>query len=266
MATFNGFLDAIKRLIIGIGEGTWDDQTRWDSFTSWTMWGGIISSPVIPTHGGVDGQPLYYKTDIIDLGSIQDVYIELRYSAEGTIHPVIEYSETDSALTTNTVINAYTDDNTTTGTIQTHTALDYYEEGYCSVEWSGFRARYIRLTAFVDNYESADQRAIPILGSFNWEVKTDTVEEKLNSEAVSGNAHTLSFTRIGTITNITMTAHSETDKKLVPQLVSKQNATVRVVDANSYSVDGVSATVDVNAEGIPGVFAVDSTGIQVEAV
>jgi hypothetical protein len=34
------------------------------------------------------------------------------------------------------------------------------------------------------------------------------------------------------------------------QIVSKANRQIRVVDANSFSVDGVSATVDVIAEGL----------------
>jgi len=248
MATYNGTLDTTTRSITHHGDYTWATAPDWGSYTSWVDYTG-------------DGSPLHYQTDIIDLDSIQDVYVEVRYNATGTIWTTIEYSTSDSSLSSPSYVEQYTSDNTGTGTIQTHTQLDYYEEGYCDQFYPGFRARYIRFNAFVENFTDATTRGIPVLGQFNWEVRTDTIEEKLNNEAVSGDAHGLSFSKIGTVIHMQITAHDQSNKKLVPHIVSKTAGTIRVVDANTFDTAGVSATVDVRAEGIPAGFDVGINGI-----
>lgn len=247
-ASFNGTLDETSRSITHHGDITWATAPVWGSYTRWVTYTG-------------SGTPLHYQTEIIDLGSIQDIYIQVNYNAVGTIFTTIEYHETDSNLSSPNYISQFTDDNTASGTVQTHTELNYYDEGYCDQFYPGFRARYIRFNAFVSLFTDATTRGIPELGSFNWEVRTDTVEEKINNESVSGDTHTLSFSKIGTVTNMVLTAHSQTDKILVPQIVSKTAGTIKVVDANTFDTAGVSATVDVRAEGIPAGFDVGKNGI-----
>ena len=45
--------------------------------------------------------------------------------------------------------------------------------------------------------------------------------------------------------------NSEANKKLVPQIVSKANKQIRVVDANTFSTAAVDATVDIAMTGLP---------------
>ena len=73
--------------------------------------------------------------------------------------------------------------------------------------------------------------------------------------AVNADPYTITTTDIDTIVSMNITAHSETDKKLVPQIVNKANKTIRVVDANKFDTTGVSATVDIAMTGLPTVQA-----------
>lgn len=257
MPDYNGTLDTVKRTITHHGDTTWDTATTWSGYTSWVSY---TAGP----YGGAAGEPLRYRTDIIDLGSIKDVYAQVNYNGEGTIWTTIEHSESDSSLSSPTYVEQYTSDNTGSGTVQTHTWLDYYEEGYCDQFYPGFRARYVRFTAFVENFTDASTRGIPELGQFTWELRTDTVSENISNEAVSGDAHSLSFNRIGTVINMVITPVDQANKKLVPHIVSKTAGTIRVLDANTFDTAGVSATVDVRAEGIPANFTIDDTGIKKE--
>tara|TARA_X000000950_G_scaffold276229_1_gene363730 strand:+ start:998 stop:1789 length:792 start_codon:yes stop_codon:yes gene_type:complete len=257
-AEHNGYLDADTRSIEAIGSLTWDTTTpgnslSWDEWTQWVTYTGSA-------YLGAPGFPLRYQTEIIDLGASVSGYFEVRYNATGTIRVVIETSD-NSDMSGATFQAQYTNDNTATGTVQTHTQLNYYEEGYCDQTYGGFTARYVRLTAYVELFDSLTQRGIPKLGKFNWEVLTDTVVERLNDVSVSGDAHTLTFSTIGTLVNLHITPTDQTNKKLVPAIVSKTNKTIRVLDANAFNVSGVSATVDVTAEGMPGNYTVNSEGI-----
>lgn len=258
MTTYNGTLNTETRSITHSGDATWSTAPDWGSYTSWVLY---TSGPYL----GATGTPLRYQTDIIDLGEIRDCYFEVNYSADGTVWTTVEHSEADSGLSSPTFIEKYTTDNTASGTVETHTVLDHYEEGYCDQVYTGFRARYVRFTAYVENWSSAAARGIPVLGQFTWTIRTDTISEHIQDQAVSGDAHSLSFSRIGTVINMVITPHDAANQKLTPHIVSKTAQTIRVLDANSFSVSGVSATVDVRAEGIPGSFEVSKTGIFKEA-
>ena len=254
MATYNGTLDLIRRSITHRGDYTWDTAPTWENYTAWVTHTDSTAQAATDALGSA----LKYSTDIIDLGSTQDFYVETNHSADGSIRPVIEYSTSDPTLSSPSYIGKYTDDNTETGTPETHTVLNYYAEGYTdedddTVAGQAYRpisARYVRVNAFVENFSSATQRGIGRLFNFNWFFKIERSKQSVKDVAVSGNAHTLTgLDQITFLTDLQITPHSETDKKLTGQIVSKANRQIRVVDANSFSVDGVSATVDVLAEG-----------------
>ena len=255
MATYNGTLDLIRRTVTHRGDYTWATAPTWENYTAWVT----HTDTTAQTATGALGSALKYSTDIIDLGSSQDFVVETSHSAEGSIRPVIEYSTSDATLSSPSFLGKYTDDNTETGTPETHTVLNYYEEGYSdedddTVTGQAYRpitARYVRVNAFVENFTSSTLRGVSKLINFGWFFRFVKTQETLRDVAVSGNAHTLTgFSKILFLTDVQITPHSETDKKLLGQIVNKSNRQIRVVDANSFSVDGVSATVDVIAEGL----------------
>jgi len=255
-ASYNGTLDEIARTITHHGDLTWATAPTWENYTSWVT----HSAPAI---GGANGTPLRYQTEIIDLGSTITGFVEVRYNAKGTIRTVIETGNS-SDLSDATFQSKYTTDNTDNGACITHTFLNYYEEGYCDDIYGAFTGRYLRITAFIDLFNTTTQRGVPELGQFNWEVRTDTVTEQLDDVAVSGEAHTLTFSKIGALTNINITPQQQTNKKLAGEIVSKANKTIRVVDNNAFNVSGQSATVDILARGIAGNLSVSSEGIVLE--
>lgn len=265
-AFLKGTLDIVNRSIAHKGDLTWADATQWSTYTRWCT--HTDTTAQIPT--GALGSALKYATDIIDLGETKQFFVETNHSADGTIRPVVEYSTSDSTLSSPSYLGKYTDDNTETGTPQTHTVLNHYEEGYCDEDesleqaYTPIEARYVRVNAFVEKFSSATTRTVPKLFGFNWSFLLRKKQEKLNNVAVSGDAHTLSFSKIRYLTNIQMTAHEQSGKTLVPQVVSKSAGTVKVIDANSFSTSGVSATVDVQAEGYPFRFVLRPFGLTSE--
>ncbi len=248
--------DTETKVLTHIGDILWNTSgLTWATYTSWA------------THSPATGTPLYYQTAIIDLGSSRTVYPEISYSGDGDIRAVIEYSTTSSDLSSKSFLGKYTTDNAIGSDIVVYDVLDYQDAGYTNEDtatdshYTAFTARYLRLTAFVDKFATATTRGIPSLNTFNWSLKTDVISETLEDVSVDSDPYTLTFTNIGAIINCQITAHSETNKKLVPQIVNKTNKTIRVVDANSFSVSGVNATVDVSAIGVPGNIEASTTGV-----
>ena len=160
--TFNGTLDTIARSITHKGDITWADATNWSTYTSWAT----HTSTTAQSATGAVGSALKYSTDIIDLGETKEFYLETSHSADGTIRPVVEYSTSDSALSSPSFLGKYTNNNLPTGTPQTFSVLNHYEEGYCDEDESlqqGYvpvQARYLRVNAFVEKFSSATTRAI----------------------------------------------------------------------------------------------------------
>ena len=251
-ATHNGILDTVRRTITHKGDLTWDNTTpgnslSWDEWTRWVTY---------TTNSGA-GAPLLYETDVIDLGSVKAVSPNINFSGDGTIRPVIQFSETSSDLTSaTTTLGQYTANNAIDGTVTTFSVLDYYDNDYADQDsslnhnYTSFLARYVKISAFVEKFRDT-VREVPQLNQFNWTLDESTVEEKVNDLAVSGETTAIPVTTVGAVDNIHITVHSEANKKLVPQIVSKTNKTIRVVDANTFSTAGVSATVDVTVTGRP---------------
>ena len=260
----NYSLDTDTRQLTHLGDILWNTGSlTWATYTSWAT----HTSTTTVAETGATGTPLYFQTAIIDLGSSRTVYPEIAYSGDGDVRAVIEFSTSDSALSSPSFLGKYTTDNAQDTEIVVYDVLDYQDAGYTNEDsstnsnYTAFTARYIRLTAFVDKFSSATTRDIQTLNTFNWSLKTNTITETLEDVSVDADPFTLTFTNIGSIINCQITAHSETNKKLVPQLVSKTNKTIRVVDANSFSVSGVNATVDVSATGIPGKLEASTEGV-----
>lgn len=259
----NYTLDSDSRTLTHNGDILWSTYSAWSSYPSWTQ--HTSTSTVAET--GATGTPLYFQTEIIDLGSSLTVYPEINYSGQGDVRAVIEFSD-NSDLSSASFLGKYTTDNAKDTEIVVYDVLDYQDAGYTNEDsstnsnYSSFTARYVRFTAFVDDFnEASTSRDVQTLESFNWSLKTDTIQEQLSDVSVSGDTAALTFSEIGTVLSMNITPHSAANKKLVGQIVNKTNKTIRVVDANSFSVSGVSATVDVSATGVPGRLEASTEGV-----
>ena len=270
MATHNGTLDTVNRTITHKGDIAWNTGSlTWADYTQWCQY--TLTTTAAET--GANGTPLRYQTAIIDLGSSKSVTPYVEYDAEGTVRVVIEHHTSSSDLSSSTFLGKYTTDNAIDTAITTYSVLDYYEEGMTDEEssaahnYTSFTARYVRITVYVENFATATTRGVPVLNKFYYELRTDSILEELNDIATSGlsgtvEARVLAFNDIGVATNIQLTAHSEANKKLVPQIVSKTNKTVRVLDANTFDTAAVEATIDVVARGLPGTLTATPTRIE----
>lgn len=261
MATYNGTLDTVRRSITHKGDYTWTTPSTWADYTSWVDY-------------TADGSPLLYETDIIDLGSVKSVTPEISFSADGTVRPVIQYSETSSDLSTaTTTLGQYTDDNTITGTPTTYSILDYYDNDYTDQDsaldhnYTPFTARYVKFSGFVEKFRDG-VREVPQLNQFNWRLLQEEVEETVNSLSVSGESTTIPLTNVFVATNIQATVHDQANKKLVAHITKGINPpyTIRVVDANTFDTAGVDATVDLVVRGLPANLFIRPSGLVQETL
>ena len=266
MGTHNGFVRGLE--LEHKGDATWADHTNWSTWYSWTE----HSATTVEVKTGAKGKALRYQTSIMDLGSSRYVYPEITCQCFGTPRIVIEYGDA-SDLSDATTQGGYTSDNdeTASSTYETYTILDHTTPGHTDDDYTGFKARYVRITVYVERFlwlpiitfprlpfmpDAVDSnftfgRFFPRIFNLNIAFKNDMQTEEQFDVAVSGETHTLTTTDIETITGIQMTAHSEANKKLVPQIVSKANKQIRVVDANTFSTAAVDATVDITITGLP---------------
>ena len=233
------------------------------------------SATTVEVKTGAKGRALRYQTSILDLGSSRYVYPEITCQCFGTPRIVVEYGDA-SDLSDATTQGAYTSNNDEDGssTYQTYNIIDLTTPGYTDDEYTGFKARYVRRTVYVERFiwfrpiagvgfvsttlndNFTFGRFFPRIFNLNIAFKNDMQTEDQFDIATSGlsgtvEARVLVPTDIETITGIQLTAHSEANKKLVPQIVSKANKTIRVVDANTFSTAAVDATVDVSMTGLP---------------
>lgn len=261
MGTHNGTV--FGTLLKHSGDQTWSDLTTWTAYDRWIKY----TDTTLQTTTGALGSPLRYQTSIIDLGSSKYVYPSIEVGAYGTAKVTLEYGEA-SDLSDATVIGTYTIDNTNTGTIATYSVLNHTEAGYCdsgtttisatpyTLDYSGFKARYIRVTVFVERFRSATTRDMTAIRSllinFNEDMQTETLYD-VDTSTLSGTveAREIAPRVVSAITTMQLTAHSETDKKLVPQIVSKANKTIRIVDANLFQTEAVDGVLDIAITGLP---------------
>jgi len=269
MGTHNGFVRGLE--LEHKGDKTWADYTNWSTWYSWTE----HSATTVEVKTGAKGRALRYQTSILDLGSSRYVYPEITCQCFGTPRIVVEYGDA-SDLSDATTQGAYTSNNDEDGssTYQTYNIIDLTTPGYTDDDYTGFKARYVRITVYVERFiwfrpivgvgfvsttlndNFTFGRFFPRIFNLNIAFKNDMQTEDQFDIATSGlsgsvEARVLVPTDIETITGIQLTAHSEANKKLVPQIVSKANKTIRVVDANTFSTAAVDATVDVSMTGLP---------------
>ena len=187
MPTHNGAV--VNKVLYAKGDVTWADKTDWSAYTKWIEY----TDTAIETETGAKGQPLRWQSDVMDLGIVRTVYPNIIVQTAGTPKVTIEYSEDNDALTTNTTtIGSYTIDNTTTGTIATYGVLDHMEPGYTDdrqaivsstgyiVGVYGFRARYIRITVYVEKFLPDGTRDQTSISNISTRFLDDTVTRKYN--------------------------------------------------------------------------------------
>lgn len=179
MPTHNG--GVVDGVLYAKGDITWADKTAWSDYTKWIEY----TDTTIETETGAKGQPLRWQSDIIDFGIVRTVYPQIRVHTNGTPKVVVEYHDTSSDLSTKNTMNIFTDDNTTTGTLQGYGVLDHMEPGYTDAgvvgetgNYSphGIYARYVRVTVFVESFLPDGTRNQPFITNVNTSFKSDTVD------------------------------------------------------------------------------------------
>ena len=271
MATYNGTLNETTRSITHNGDILWNTGSlTWATYDSWAK---HTSSADFT---GAVGTPLKYQTEIIDLGSSQTVYPSISYGGTDDVRVVIEYHTSNSDLSGASFLGKYlTDNSDITSNPITHCLLDYTEAGYCNedsatnTDYNSFTARYVRFTIYVESFATNTTRNIQTLESFSYQLlkdKTTQTLEDVDTSGLSGSAdaRVLNLTDVGSPTTLVITAHSESGKVLIPQIVSKANKTIRVIDS-AAGTSSVDATIDVYAEGFPGSLTATKEGIGIVA-
>lgn len=262
------------------GDNAWSDLTSWTAYTNWTTYtdntnntAGVANSVAT----GALGTPLRYQTSIIDLGASKYVYPHIDIGIHGSAKITIEHGDA-SDLSDKTTIGTYTTNNDVNGVVATYSVLDYTEADYNdggtttisstahTLDYTGFKARYVRITIFVEKFKSASSRGMPVIKAMLINFKNDLDTEVLydiDTSTLTGDAdaRVLVPNNVSTIVSMNLTAHAEANKELVPQIVSKANKTVKVVDANLFQTTGVDGTIDVMLTGLPPVQATPNGGL-----
>tara|TARA_R100000231_G_scaffold28505_1_gene25313 strand:+ start:18281 stop:19144 length:864 start_codon:yes stop_codon:yes gene_type:complete len=268
MGTHNGTV--FGTILKHKGDQAWSDLSTWTAYDTWIRHedntnntAGVANL----TATGAKGTPLRYQTSIIDLGESKYVYPAIQIGAFGTARITVEYGDA-SDLSDKTTIGTYTTNNDVNGVVATYSILNHTEPGYSdagtttissttyNLDYEGFKARYVRITVFVERFLTATQRDATAIRSLLIEFNDDQQTEVLydvDTSTLSGTveARVLVPRIVSSITSMQLTAHSEANKKLVPHIVSKANKTIRLLDANTFSTAGVDGTVDVAITGTP---------------
>ena len=270
MGTHNGTV--FGTILKHKGDQSWSDLTTWTAYDTWIRHtdntnntAGVANSVAT----GALGTPLRYQTSIIDLGASKYVYPSIQVGPFGTARITVEYGDA-SDLSDATTIGTYTTNNDVNGVVATYSILSTVEPGYCdagtttidsttyNLGYEGFKARYVRVTVFVERFITFSTRSETAIRSLLIEFNDDMQIECLydiDTSTLGGTveARPLVTRSLDTIVMMQLTAHSEANKKLLPQIVSKPNKTIRVLDVNKFQTTAVDATVDVKMTGLPDV-------------
>jgi len=268
MATHNGYVSGGR--LLHKGDITWADKTAWSDYTKWIEY----TDTSIETETGAKGTPLRFESNIIDLGAVKYVYPVIRVGVDGHQRTVIEYSEVDSnMISPKTTIGYYTHNNAIGGAIVTYTVLDYTEPGYTDagngvysstnydLGYMGFKARYIRLTTYVEYFDNNNQRQQPILYNVNTEYRHDTVERVLE-DAIPGDFIQPTSTPQhyigantgpdGPLTAVNITPHHNAlYPDTQPVIIEKSGAGVTFAVVDGSGNDIVDWTVDIAMKSLP---------------
>jgi hypothetical protein len=283
MGTHNGYVDA-EGSLVHKGEKTWDDLTpgnsfSWDQWTKWTVYSTNGNEGV----SGAKGVPLIYQTSIIDLGASKSVYPQIDVGCEGTAKVVIEHSASSSDLSSSTtLLGSYTSTNATAGTgnyDETYWILDFCNAGYeipdkNTTAYTGFTARYVRVTVFVERFASATERGEPILNNLTVNLMDDDFEQEFisvaDTSALTGQPSACVIPLTKTIEPITQIFYSDTENtggtngKYVTKTVSKANKTFKTINLDLFEdTTGMNITnLDIHVIGMPAVTEDESGSIR----
>lgn len=250
MGIHNGYVEDGD--LLHKGDLTWANLTSgaslsWDEWTKWTTYTSTGNQSV----SGAKGTPLIYQSDIIDLGATKTVYPQITVGCQGTAKVVIEHGDA-SDLSGATVLGSYTSTNATDGTgnyDETYYILDYVTSGYeqpdkNTTAYTGFTARYVRVTVFVERFTSATERGEPVLNVLNVELRDKDFEQEFISVAdtstLSGSVGARVIPTTKTISPITQIFYSDTnntsgtDGKYVTKTISKANKTFRTINLDLF--------------------------------
>jgi len=277
MATHNGYVDATGLCLKHTGDITWADKTAWSDYTSWIEY----TDTTIETETGAKGTPLRWQSDIMDLGIARYVYPLIEVGCNGQARVVIEYHASSSDLSSKTTLGLYTDDNTATGTIETYSVLDYLEADYTDYDttagvgstttnYLGFKARYVRITVFVEAFEIAGTRKQTFISNISTKFLSDTIERNFVDADMGTFAYSsvpfdhYSTDNYGTapVVSVQITPHYDitNEQDLVPLIYQKGGgkASFRMLDLAGN--DAVGWTLDMTVKYLPEVRAYSQIG------
>jgi hypothetical protein len=233
---------------------------------------------------GAKGVPLIYQTDIIDLGSSKSVYPQIDVGCEGTAKVVIEHSASSSDLSSSTtLLGSYTSTNATAGTgnyDETYWILDFCSAGYeipdkNTTAYTGFTARYVRVTTFVERFASLTERGEPVLHNLTVNLMDSDFEQEFITVA---DTSTLSGTPAARVIPLTKSIAPITQifyghvldqsgpgafGKYTTKTISKANKTFATFDLDKFE-DGTGIDIenlDIHVVGIPAVTEEESGSI-----
>lgn len=264
------------------GDLTWanleaSSSLSWDEWLKWTTYTSTGNQSV----SGAKGTPLIYQTDIIDLGATKTVYPQITVGCQGTAKVVIEHGDA-SNLSGATLLGSYTSTNATAGTgnyDETYYILDYVTSGYeqpdkNTTAYTGFTARYVRVTVFVERFTSATERGNPVLNVLNVELRDKDFEQEFisvaDTSALTGQPSACVIPTTKTIAPITQIFYSDTnntsgtDGKYVTKTISKANKTFRTINLDLFEdTTGINITnLDIHVVGMPAVEEQESGSIE----
>ena len=284
MGTHNGYVEDGD--LLHKGDLTWANLTSgaslsWDEWSKWTTYTSTGNQSV----SGAKGTPLIYQSDIIDLGATKTVYPQITVGCQGTAKVVIEHSASSSDLSSSTTeLGSYTSTNATDGTgnyDETYYILDYVTSGYeqpdkNTTAYTGFTARYVRVTVFVERFTSATERGEPVLNVLNVELRDKDFEQEFisvaNTNTLSGSEAARVIPTTKTIEPITQIFYSHVlDQsglgafgKYDTKTISKANKTFATFDLDKFedSTGTDIENLDIHVIGMPGVEEQESGSIE----
>lgn len=270
MATHNGYIEGT--ILKHPGDITWADKTAWSDYTSWIEY----TDTTIQTETGAKGTPLRWQSDIYDLGVVRNVYPLIEVGSNGQGRVVIEYHASSSDLSSKNTLGLYTDDNTATGDIETYSVLDYLQADYTdndttpgtgstTTNYLGFKARYVRITVYVEAFEIGGTRKQTFISSINTKFLSDTIERNFVDATASTFAESLvPFTfyetdNYGTapVVSVQITPHYDAtnEQDLVPLIYQKGGGKVGFRMLDSAGNDATGWTIDMSVHYLPEVRA-----------
>ena len=257
MAESNGYTE--NNILLPKGDKVWSDLTpgnslSWGEWTSWT----VFSDTTTQSFTNALGKPLRYQSDIIDLGASTNVVPRISVGTVGSSRVVIEHSN-NSDMSSSTFLTTYTSDNTDTGTPTTYAVLDYYEPGYTDNEYTDFTARYVRITVYVEKFNSTGTaREIPELNNLFIQFETPVLQkEELFDQDTSTFSGSIGFRqiplqKITTLKGLSITNHDPAANVVQNTvIVSKANKTIKTIRFDGSSFTTADSTIDIFAEGTP---------------